>query len=89
LKVKHQVDYATNAYFVEAPEGTGQKVFEIAADMLKRSDVEYCHPELIRARARKGVFPQQWHLKKQQSAVRSSMLMLTSSRRTKSLAAKE
>jgi len=26
--------------------------------------VEYCHPELIRPRARKTIFPQQWHLKK-------------------------
>ena len=64
LTVKQEVSYATNAYFVAAPEGTGQQVFEIAADFLKREDVEYCHPELIRPRARKGIFPQQWHLKK-------------------------
>ncbi len=64
LTVKNEVSYATNAYFVSAPEGTGQKVFDIAANLLKRDDVEYCHPELIRQRARKGVFPQQWHLKK-------------------------
>jgi len=64
LTLKYQVDYATNAYFVQAPEGTGQAVFDIAANLLKRDDVEYCHPELIRPRARKGMFPQQWHLKK-------------------------
>jgi subtilisin family serine protease len=64
LTLKYQVDYATNAYFVEAPEGTGQVVFDIAANLLKRDDVEYCHPELIRPRAKKGIFPQQWHLKK-------------------------
>lgn len=64
LTVKHAVEYATNAYFVAAPEGTGQQVFQIAADLLQRPDVEFCHPELIRPRARKGVFPQQWHLKK-------------------------
>lgn len=64
LTVKNEVSYATNAYFVSAPESTGQKVFDIAANLLKRDDVEYCHPELIRQRARKGVFPQQWHLKK-------------------------
>jgi subtilisin family serine protease len=64
LTLKYQVDYATNAYFVEAPEGTGQVVFDIAANLLKRDDVEYCHPELIRPRARKAIFPQQWHLKK-------------------------
>jgi subtilisin family serine protease len=64
LTLKYQVDYATNAYFVQAPEGTGQAVFDIAANLLKRDDVEYCHPELIRPRAGKGMFPQQWHLKK-------------------------
>jgi len=64
LLIKEQVSYATNAYFVEAPEGTGQEVFDIAAALLKRDDVEYCHPELIRPRARKAIFSQQWHLKK-------------------------
>lgn len=64
LTIKNQVTYATNAFFVEAPEGTGQNVFEIAADLLQRDDVEYCHPELILPRARKGIFGQQWHLKK-------------------------
>jgi subtilisin family serine protease len=64
LTIKKQVDYATNAYFVAAPEGTGQEVFEIASKLLKRPDVEYCHPELIRKRAMRSIFPQQWHLKK-------------------------
>jgi len=64
LTVKEQVRYATNAYFVEAQEGTGQEVFEIAERLLKRADVEYCHPETIRPRVRKGIFAQQWHLKK-------------------------
>lgn len=64
VTIRHEVSYATNAYFVSAPEGTGQRVFEIAADLLQREEVEYCHPELIRPRARKAIFPQQWHLKR-------------------------
>ncbi|MBM3622876.1 MAG: peptidase S8 [Alphaproteobacteria bacterium] len=64
LTIKDEVSYATNAYFVSAQEGSGQSVFDIATALLKRDDVEYCHPELIRPRARKTVFPQQWHLKK-------------------------
>lgn len=64
LTVKEALTYATNAYFVELPEGSGQVVFDVAAKLLKRDDVEYCHPELIRPRARKGIFAQQWHLKK-------------------------
>jgi hypothetical protein len=64
LQVKEQVTYAANAYFVAAPEDTGQEVFRIANDLLNRADVEYCHPELIRSRARKQVFSEQWHMKK-------------------------
>ncbi|MBP3958514.1 S8 family serine peptidase [Gemmata sp. G18] len=63
LTVKEQLDFATNAYSVAAPEGTGQKVFEIAQTLLNRPDVIYCHPELIQRRRRKQIFPQQWHLK--------------------------
>lgn len=64
LAVKQTLEYAGNAYFVEAPEGTGQAVFDIAQTLLARSDVEYCHPELVRPRVRKGIFPQQWHLRR-------------------------
>jgi subtilisin family serine protease len=64
LQVKEQVTFAANAYFVSAPEGTGQRVFDIADTLLARSDVEYAHPELVRPRSRKQVFSQQWHLKK-------------------------
>lgn len=64
LAIKEKVTYATNAYFVAAQEGAGQTVFDTAAALLKRADVEYCHPELIRPRAKKGIFPQQWHLKR-------------------------
>jgi len=64
LEIKERVTYATNAYFVAAPEGTGQDVFDIANRLLQQPDVEYCHPELIRPRASKSIFSQQWHLKK-------------------------
>ena len=63
LTVKQRLDFATNAYFAAAPEGTGQRVFDIALELLSRADVVYCHPELIQERRRKQVFPQQWHLK--------------------------
>ena len=64
LLVKETLSYADNAYFLGAPEGSGQTVFELANRLLQLPDVEYCHPELIRPRARKGIFAQQWHLKK-------------------------
>jgi hypothetical protein len=64
LTIKQEVSYATNAFFVEAAEGIGRKVFDVAQALLQRDDVEYCHPDLIRPRARKAIVPQQWHLKK-------------------------
>jgi len=63
LTVKEELSYATNAYFVSAPEGSGTQVFDIAERILARDDVEYCHPELVRRAARRAIFPQQWHLK--------------------------
>ena len=63
LSVKRELPYATNAFFVAAPEGTGQRIFDIANELLEREDVEYCHPELVRPLGRRAIFPQQWHLK--------------------------
>ena len=63
LTVKRELPYATNAFFVAAPEGTGQRVFAITDELLRREDVEYCHPELVRRLGRRTIFSQQWHLK--------------------------
>lgn len=63
LTIKEEVSYATNAFFVAAPEGTGEQVFEIALSLLSRNDVEYCHPEIVRKREFRAISPQQWHLK--------------------------
>lgn len=62
LAVKRELPFATNAYFAAAAEGTGQRVFAIAEALLKHDEVELCHPELIRRRVPKAIFPQQWHL---------------------------
>jgi len=63
LTVKQELPYATNAFFAAAPEGSGQAVFDIANELLRREDVEYCNPELVRRLAQRAIFPQQWHLK--------------------------
>jgi subtilisin family serine protease len=63
LIIKRSIDYALNAYFVSAPEGTGLAVFEIAERLLQEELVQLCHPELIRESRRRQAFPQQWHLK--------------------------
>jgi subtilisin family serine protease len=65
LRVKEVVDYAPNGYFVAAPEGIGLEVFSLAERLLfDESDVELCHPELLRFRAFKAAAPQQWHLQR-------------------------
>ncbi len=64
LSIKRELDYARNAYFVAAPEGTGLKIFDIAGALLSEPGVELCHPELIREVRARAAFPQQWHLKK-------------------------
>jgi len=63
LVIKKEVAYAANSFFVAAPEGTGEKIFDIAAALLNRQDVEFCHPELLWRRARRTISPQQWHLR--------------------------
>jgi subtilisin family serine protease/subtilisin-like proprotein convertase family protein len=63
LNIKKELAYATNAFFVSAPDDIGTEVFALALGLLQRQDVEYCHPEVVRRRARKQIFPQQWHLK--------------------------
>jgi subtilisin family serine protease len=64
LGVKRVLEYARNTFFVEASEGTGQKIFAIAESLLGQKDVELCHPELVRQMGWRTAFPQQWHLKK-------------------------
>lgn len=64
LNTKRAVDYSFNAFVVNAAEGTGQKIFDIANELLqKEAAVELCHPELIRQMAYRQAFAQQWHLK--------------------------
>jgi len=62
LEVKRVLEYAANAYFAAAPEGTGRDVFAIAEGLLAQEEVELCHPELVRERSLNGAFAQQWHL---------------------------
>ena len=64
LRVKRQLDYARNSYFVEAStEQSGLKVFELAEELLNQTEVELCHPELVRENRQRQIFPNQWHLK--------------------------
>jgi len=62
LEIKRVLEYADNAYFTAAPEGAGREVFAVADRLLRREEVELCHPELVRERSLNVAFAQQWHL---------------------------
>ena len=64
LSIKRKIPYLKNGYFVSAPQGSGQKVFEISERLLREESVELCHPELVQKVQRHKAFPLQWHLKK-------------------------
>src|SRR5688572_2275528 len=62
LTLKQKLDFSKNSYFVQAPEDTGLKVFEIADTLLQKEQVELCHPEVLREMKFKTIHPKQWHL---------------------------
>lgn len=62
LEIRRPLGYAANAFFVATPPRTGRGVFDVAAELLERDDVELCHPELVREIGWNGAFPHQWHL---------------------------
>lgn len=62
FSVERAIGYAPNAYFASAAPGTGRDVFPLALELLERSDVELCHPEVVRERRSREAFPPQWHL---------------------------
>jgi subtilisin family serine protease len=63
LRVKREVPWVSQGYFVAAPPGCGaEHVFAQAEELLGASEVELCHPEMVRERALRGAFAQQWHL---------------------------
>jgi subtilisin-like proprotein convertase family protein len=66
LHSKRELNYARNGFFVAAMEGTGLKVFDLAAALLEEPGVELCHPELIRRVRERAAFAPQWHLKRTQ-----------------------
>lgn len=61
LAIKRPLEYAPGAFFLGAPEGTGQEIFPRAEELLSRASVELCHPELLRELKHRA-FPEQWHL---------------------------
>ena len=64
LTVKDELGYAINAFFVAAPEGTGQEVFEIAEQLLEPRRRRVRPPRAGPAARSTRYLAQQWHLAK-------------------------
>jgi len=65
LTTKRRLPYATNAWFVALPEGSGHtKTLNTAATLLQHEDVLLCHPELVQEMSARRAFSEQWHLKR-------------------------
>lgn len=47
LKIKRQLNFGKNTYFVELYESLGREIFEFCTDLFKVEIVECCHPELV------------------------------------------
>jgi len=62
LTIREELRFAKNAYFVVAPKGTGTEIFDISETLLKKKEVEYCHPELVRKKKHRAINANQWHL---------------------------
>ncbi len=64
LSARRTIRYARNAYFVGCAQGIGRDVFDLAMTLLNDvPEVRFCHPELMRERHKKVIYPQQWHLR--------------------------
>jgi subtilisin family serine protease len=66
LSISEELPFAGHAYFAKAPEGTGLEVFEIAENLLQKTEVDSCHPELVGQKKHKAIYPMQWHLDRTQ-----------------------
>src|SRR5262249_5864225 len=64
LTIKNELEYARNAFFVQAAKNIGLEVFKLAEQILVEPEVVLCHPEIVRQVRARGAFPQQWHLKR-------------------------
>ncbi|WP_145490648.1 S8 family peptidase [Yersinia rohdei] len=60
---KSKLTFITNGYFVATQTHTGDHLFNICEEILKRKDIQHCHPELIHHKEPKIIHPNQWHLK--------------------------
>ena len=62
--ISRRLTYSRYCYLIEPRVRVGQEVFDRAMDLVERGEVDRCHPEFLRERGFRSVFPHQWHLGK-------------------------
>jgi subtilisin family serine protease len=65
LVVDRQVKYARHAFVVRPQHELGRSIFDLSLELLEHDIVDRCHPEVLREKVTKAVFPGQWHLASQ------------------------
>ncbi|MEO1161675.1 MAG: S8 family serine peptidase, partial [Pseudomonadota bacterium] len=62
--VARRLAYGQSCFLLQPRKAYGRTIFDQALEILERSEVDRCHPEFLRERDFKSVFPEQWHLGK-------------------------
>ncbi|MDA7430028.1 S8 family serine peptidase [Primorskyibacter aestuariivivens] len=62
--VARRLTVARHAYLLAPRKTVGKDIFDLSMEIVRRSEVDRCHPEFLRERGFRGVYPQQWHLGK-------------------------
>lgn len=60
-RIVRRLTYTTYCYLIEPVGRIGKEIFDRSMDLVERSEVMRCHPEVLRERSFRSTFPQQWH----------------------------
>lgn len=62
--VVRRLTVARHAYLLAPRASVGRDIFNLSMEFVQRGEVDRCHPEFLRERGFRSVYPQQWHLGK-------------------------
>lgn len=62
--VARRLTMARHAYLLAPRKPVGRDIFDLSMEIVRRGEVDRCHPEFLRERGFRSVYPQQWHLGK-------------------------
>ena len=59
-RIVRRLTYTQYCYLIEPIHRIGKKIFDQSMDLVARSEVMRCHPEVLRERAFRSILPHQW-----------------------------